>query len=329
MNEPSYSKIALICLFTTLVFGAQAEELLLDLGVHQKVAQGVELKTPIWIQGPGSFSGMNLRIELGGEAGSEFELKGAKWSSSEWLNQIPSSERDLIIFTGNGAMEIQWTSWEVNEVQVPAEGGQLLEVILTPKDNSSNPVETLDLFATLSRLGLDSEFLNAQGEKQELRLKAGKVIFGHPEFSVFGLPESGASSEGWNPVWFSGDSLTPRWMRNGVLISNEPIQSSGVYQWQLSSDNGVVFTSDPALLGSFASKDEVSLQLVGNYILAHAPIGTRLQLEATDSLGEEANWNTVETLLMENSPSLISIRSASTNSDTQVKMQFFRLKKTD
>ncbi len=326
------SKIALAFVSAMLSSGASADDLILDLGVHQRAQQGVELRAPVWIQGPATFSGMNLRIELGGEAGSEFELTGAEWSSDEWLNQIPSAERDLIIFTGNGAMEVQWTSWEVNEVQVPAEGGRLLEIILTPRNHSVARVGSVDLFPNLSRLELKSEFLNEQGERKEIRLKSGKVSFGHPEFSAFGLPESGASPAGWNPVWFSEASLTPRWLRNGSLIPTEPDGSSGVYQWRLSSDEGVVFTSDPAVLGSFEPAEEFRLQLVGSHILAHGPVGTTLQLEAANSLGQGTIWSPIETLVLEQSPSVIAIPPSSAsiiNSDTQIRMQFFRLKKID
>lgn len=328
MIRISRSKNICIILLTLLSVWVRADDLALDMGIHQRVQQGASsYRVPIWIQGPGSFSGMNLRIELGGEAGSEFELGGAEWSSDEWLNQIPSAERDLIIFTGNGAMEVQWTSWNVNEVQVPAEGGRLLEIFLTPKNISINGAGIINVYPSLNRLGLESEFLNAIGDKQEIRLKTGKVKAGHPEFSIFGLPESGSSFVGWNPVWISEESLTPEWLLNGSLISNESIGSPGVYEWRLNSDEAVVFTSDPALLGAYTSTDEFRLQLVGPYILAHGPTGTALQVEATDYLGEEANWLTVKTMILEQSPSVISIPVS--NPDTQIKTQFFRLKKAD
>ena len=291
----------------------------------------------MWVEGPGSFSGMNMRVELDSDELSDYQFAGADWGSGAWLDQIPVSERDLVVFTGAAAMEVQWTSWSVDRVSLDAGGQVLMNLILTR--SLDNPVDStpqdISLLPHLIQSGLKSEFLDEAGEIQPLSLRVGKITKGSPALSVFNLPRSISTgidaAPNWDPVWISEVGLSSEWSRNGAPYQAQAGLSweSGVYEWRLQSTSGqVVFTGDPVVLGRFGMVGSLELQISGSHLLINAPVGLSLRLETALSLdtpGQE--WEMVEELTSAESPRALRIPDAYlTNPEAS---RFFRLVGTD
>lgn len=312
-------------------------QLNLDLGVHHRDIGNPEIRVPVWVEGPGSFSGMNMRVELKSGALSDYKLAGAEWGSGDWLDQIPLSERELVVFTGGSAMEVQWTSWSVDRVSFDAGGQVLMNLILTR--SLDNPVDSapqeISLLPHLIQSGLESEFLDEEGEIQPIALRVGKIIKGSPSLSVFNIPRSISvgfdETPNWDPVWISEVGLSSEWSRNGASYQAQAGLSweSGVYEWRLQSSSGqVVYTGDPAVLGRFAMEGSLELQISGSHLLINSPIGSSLRLETASSLNTPSQeWEMVEEVISKESPWAFKIPD-SYLSNPQAS-RFFRLVGTD
>jgi hypothetical protein len=320
-----------------LSLGSSFGQLNLDLGVHQRDIGNPEIRVPVWVDGPGSFSGMNMRVELKSDELSDYKFAGAEWGSGDWLDQIPVSERELVVFTGGSAMEVQWTSWSVDRVNLDAGGQVLMNLILTR--SLDNPVDSspqeIALLPHLIQSGLESEFLNEAGEIQPIALRIGKITKGSPALSVFNLPRSISvgldAAPNWDPVWISEVGLSSEWSRNGAPYQAQAglTWESGVYEWRLQSTNGqVVFTGDPAVLGRFGMEGSLELQISGSHLLINAPVGLSLRLETALSLDTPSQeWEMVEELTSAESPRALRIPDAYlTNPEAS---RFFRLVGTD
>ena len=324
-----------VVLLSSLV--SSSGQLNLDLGVHQRDIGNAEIRVPVWVEGPGSFSGMNIRVELKSDELSDYKFAGAEWGSGNWLDQIPVSERELVVFTGGLAMEVQWTSWSVDRVSLDADGQVLMNLILIR--SLDNPVDStpqeISLLPHLIQSGLESEFLDEAGEIQPLSLQVGKITKSSPALSVFNLPRSISTGfdavPNWDPVWISEVGLSSEWSRNGAPYQAQAGLSweSGVYEWRLQSTSGqVVFTGDPVVLGRFGMVGSLELQISGSHLLINAPVGLSLRLETALSLdtpGQE--WEMVEELTSAESPRALRIPDAYlTNPEAS---RFFRLVGTD
>ena len=320
-----------------LSLGSSFGQLNLDLGVNQRDIGNQEIRVPVWVDGPGSFSGMNMRVELKSDELSDYKFAGAEWGSGDWLDQIPVSERELVVFTGGSAMEVQWTSWSVDRVSLDAGGQVLMNLILTR--SLENPVDSapqeIALLPHLIQSDLKSEFLNEAGEIQPLSLRVGKITKGSPALSVFNLPRSISvgldAAPNWDPVWISEVGLSSEWSRNGAPYQAQAGLSweSGVYEWRLQSTSGqIVFTGDPAVLGRFGLEGSLGLQISGSHLLINAPIGSSLRLETAVSLGTPSQeWERMEEVTASESPWAFKIPDTYlTNPEAS---RFFRLVGTD
>ena len=324
---------AAVVLLSSLV--SSSGQLNLDLGVHQRDIGNAEIRVPVWVEGPGSFSGMNVRVELKSDELSDYKFAGAEWESGALLVQIPLSERELVVFTGGSAMEVQWTSWSVDRVSFDAGGQVLMNLILTR--SLDNPVDSapqeISLLPHLIQSGLESEFLDEAGEIQPIALRVGKIIKGSPSLSVFNIPRSISvgfdETPNWDPVWISEVGLSSEWTRNGAPYQAGLSWDSGVYEWRLQSTSGQdLFTGDPAVLGRFGMQGSLELQISGSHLLINSPVGSSLRLETALSLDTPADeWEMMEELTSTESPWAFKIPDVYlTNPGAS---RFFRLVGTD